>query len=182
MRLRTLRKVGTFAELAGGAFAMTDSPFDQHELLDFMNTYIRRLAETGLPAPAEPDPKAPVWRVEELPDGTWAVYAEGADEADGVFHERSVAYLAAATFAATGHQPSGSGGRAPADEVAEPVAAYGDDPLEGKKAIMARTIRGILANRHALELFLEAMDAEVLADALSLGRGAVDGDDQNRTH
>jgi len=158
---------------------MTGSPFDQQELLEFMNAYIRRLAESGLPAPAEPDPDAPVWRVEELPDGTWAVYAEGADEADGVFFERSVAYLAAATFAATGHRPQGAGR---AGEVAEPLAVYGDDPLEGQKEIMARTIRGILANRHALELFLESIDAEVLGEAVSLRKAAIDGDDEDRTN
>jgi len=158
---------------------MTGSPFDQQELLEFMNAYIRRLAETGLPAPAEPDPDAPVWQVEELPDGTWAVYAEGADEAEGVFFERSVAYLAAATFAATGHRPQGAG---QAGEVAEPLAAYGDDSLESQKEIMARTIRGILANRHALELFLESIDAEVLGEAVSLRKAAIDGDDENRTN
>jgi hypothetical protein len=161
---------------------MTDSPFDQHELLEFMNTYLRRLAETGVPTPAEPDPEAPVWRVEELPDGTWAVYAEGTDVADGVFPGRSVAYLAAATFAATGRRPAVSGDPEPAAEVAEPTAAYGDDSLEGRKEVMARTIRGILANRHALELFLEAMDAEVLRDAFSLGQEPPGGDGESWTN
>lgn len=173
---------------------MTDSPSDppsddpsgsyleNSELFEFLDGYLRRLARTGLPAGSRPGEggEAPDWEVEERADGSYAVRAEGAEAVAGVFADRSRAYLVAAALTASGPGP---GSPTPeAGLVAEPAAAYGapmaddpaDEPIERQKEMAARTIRGLLANPKAAELFLRAVDPEVLREAMALRDAALD--------
>jgi len=177
---------------------MTDSPSDPQsddpsgsflensELFEFLDGYLRQLARTGLPAGSRPGEggAAPDWAVEERADGTFAVRAEGAEAVAGAFADRSRAYLVAAALTAAG--PDLGSTRAETDQVAEPAAAYGapiaddpthepaDEPIEHRKEMAARTIRGLLANPKAAELFLRAVDPEVLREALALRDAALE--------
>ena len=183
---------------------MTDSPkdppsddplgsfADEAELLEFMRTTVERLGREagggGLPvaSPATGEVAEATggsWRVDERDDGTYAVVTEREDEVVGTFRERGRAYLVAATLTAAG--PRALEPRPPADAVAESAAEadepWSNDPVERRKELTARTLRGLLANPKALELFLEAVDPEVLREAMEIREAALDdaADDAN---
>jgi hypothetical protein len=168
---------------------MTDSPSDppsddplgsfadRAELLEFLRTTVERLGREGVPPGTTAG--GPGWRVDERDDGTYAVVSESTDEVAGAFRDRDRAYLVAATLTAAG--PRALASDRSADAVAEPAAGAADlgedwsaDPVERRKEITARTLRGLLANPKALELFLESVDPEVLREAMEIRRAELD--------
>jgi len=183
---------------------MTDSPpdppsddplgsfADEAELLEFMRATVERLGREGSRGglPVDPsatgeiaEPSGTAWRVDERDDGSYLVVSETTNEVAGPFRDRGRAYLVAATLTAAGTHALASGQAAGA--VAEPTADLGEkwsnDPVERRKELTARTLRGMLANPKALELFLEAVDPEVLREAMEIRRAELDdaADDAN---
>ncbi len=173
----------------------SDDPFgsfaDEAEMLDFMRETLRRLRRGGGAAGASGAgsgseardaaggaEQGPAWWVEERDDGTFAVVSETTGTTAASLHDRRRAYLLAATLTAAGSQPQG-----PADALAEPAAdppaGWGDDPVERRKELTARTLRGLLANPKAIELFLQSIEPDVLREAMEIREGDGEDDDSS---
>lgn len=162
---------------------------DEAELLEFLETTLRRLGRSGLPAGATAagggEATGSGWRVEERDDGTFAVLSDVSGEVAGTFRQRERAYLVAATLTVGGTEVGGSEGEPPVDEVAEPPGDLGEgwpadpleDPMERRKELSARTLRGLLSNPGALELFLRSVDPEVLREAMAIRQADLDDPD-----
>jgi len=134
------------------------------EIVDFIRTYLRQLAETGMPA-EEPVPDAPVYRVEPGAEGVYVVIRDepdgGASEQEGWFGDRQSAFLAAAMLTAVASEPRG-----PGPDLSDDAFEDGGFAGPAHKALIARAFRGLIRNPAAIELFLEAVgDKNVLEEA-----------------
>jgi len=155
---------------------------DEAELVEFVEATLRRLGRGGLPADGTlpgalggAEESGSGWRVDARGDGTYAVISEQDDEVAGTFRDRRQAYLVAATLTAAGPLQDRQESRPPkpaADAVAEAAEgldpAWTADPVERRKELTARTLRSLLANPRAIELFLESIDPEVLREAMEI--------------
>lgn len=130
------------------------------DLDDFMMTYLRQLARTGRVAD-RPRADAPVWHVEERPEGQWAV-VRGEVEAAGVeearFGSRQDAYTAAAMLTAVASEPDNP-------ELERRLEAGEPGNPEVSKEVLGRILRGLTRNPAAMELFLQGLPDESVRDA-----------------
>lgn len=119
------------------------------------------------------------FHVDERADGRWAVVRDDdmPGEPEATFDDRSTAYLAAAVFTAFGHRlpPGPLNAVASAGEMRQPRLGWeglGQDP-----AVASRLLAGLMRNRAALELLLQAADPQALEAARRIFLDRVLSDD-----
>ncbi len=146
-----------------------DSPGSAEDLSDFVQTYLRQIAEVGVPSGDSPPPAGPAWSVEEAEEeGTFRVRSEAGDVAEVTFHDRQSALLMAALLTAAAPEILGPGGLGSAPEIAE-----AEDPearIARQKESVARVLRALVSNPRAAELFIESVDTEVLREAYEIAQ------------
>ncbi|HEX4956117.1 MAG TPA: hypothetical protein VF017_22240 [Thermoanaerobaculia bacterium] len=113
--------------------------------------------------------EAPLWQVRELEPDRFAVVSSQAPEAampDAVFADRRTAYLAAAVLTAFSGElaESGFGASEPsrADLAAELAGRY---ETGGSPDLTRRLLEALASHPAAIELLLEAMDPDTVAQA-----------------
>ncbi len=157
----------------------TPEALETEELSDFVQTYLRQMAEVGVPAGEPSSPPGPAWTVEEADEaGTYRVRSEEGEVSGVTFSDRQSALLMAALLTAAAPEILGPGGLGGPAEVAEP-----EEPevrIARQKASVARVLRALVSNPRAAELFIESVDTEVLREAYGIAQArlADAGDDK----
>jgi hypothetical protein len=157
----------------------TPEALETEELSDFVQTYLRQIAEVGVPSGESTPVPGPSWSVEKAEEaGTYRVRSEEGDEAGVVFSDRQSALLMAALLTAAAQEILGPGGLGAPAEVAEP-----EEPevrIARQKESVARVLRALVSNPRAAELFIESVDTDVLREAYEIAQArlAEKGDDK----
>ncbi len=147
----------------------TPESLETDELSRFVQTYLRQIAEVGVPADEPPPEPGPAWAVEEAEEeGTFRVRSEEGQVAGVTFPDRQSALLMAALLTAAAPEILGPGGLGAPSEIAE-----AEDPAERitrQKESVARVLRALISNPRAAELFIESVDTEVLREAYEIAQ------------
>ncbi len=147
----------------------TPESLETDELSEFVQTYLRQIAEVGVPAGEGPPISGPVWEVEEAETpGTWRVRSEDGQVAGPPFDDRQSALLMAALLTAAAPEILGPGGLGAPSEIAEEEAP--EVRIRRQKESVARVLRALVSNPRAAELFIESVDTEVLREAYEIAQ------------